>query len=247
MNIYRVYDRKIDDEVINVINKLPDLTIVELKNTKGQDAESFSKITSKVLIRVIGPYYKDKYNSEKYFYRTLYTKEEMVKIIKDMENIEKNIDPSWNDLEKAMYVYKTLVESLTYKKEDDKNREYTRNLLVLLNNSGVCAGFSLVFKEIMDRINVKCLYQSKKGGHAWNLIFINNKYYPVDLTCDILNYLETGVCKFKMFGNYENFFNDEEHKTNDEIITKGNTFSTFELEKSYNTIINGNKNNSNTR
>ena len=62
MNIYRVYDRKIDDEVIDVINKLPDLTIVELKNTKGQNVESFSKITSNVLIRIVGPYDKDKYN-----------------------------------------------------------------------------------------------------------------------------------------------------------------------------------------
>lgn len=243
MNIYRVYDRKIDDEVIDIINKLPDLTIVELKNTKGQDASSFSKITSKVLIRVIGPYYKDKYNSEKYFYRTLYTKEEMVKIIEEMENIEKNIDPSWNDLEKAMYVYKTLTESLTYKKEDDKDREYTRNLLVLLNKSGVCAGFSLVFKEIMDRINVKCLYQSKKGGHAWNLILINDKYYPVDLTCDVLNYSKTGVCEFKMFGNYENFFNEEEHKTDDEIITKANTFSAYKLADAYSKIMNSYKNN----
>ena len=46
-----------------------------------------------------------------------------------------------------------------------------------------------------------------------------------------------------MFGNYENFFNEEEHKTDDEIITKANTFSAFELEDTYSKIMKSYKNN----
>ena len=101
---------------LNSIAKSEDI-IVEIENTKGQNYELFKKIDNNIIISILGGLNyvnKDKYNDLDYRERSFYTPRQVSNIIKSFESIERNIDPGWTQLEKAMYIYKVFVENLNY-------------------------------------------------------------------------------------------------------------------------------------
>ena len=199
--------------------------IVEIENTKGQDSELIKKLSNNITISILGGLNyekKDKYNKECYRNRTFYKPREVSNIIKTFETIERKIDPTWSQLEKAMYVYKVFVENFNYNNNDrdvDGKGEYiNRNLLVLKSRKGVCAGFSLVYKEAMDRLGIPCEYQNKVHDHVWNILKIDDKYIPVDITFDIAAKEDNrdGKCHFKHFGTNQDFYSDRHHNIYDD-------------------------------
>lgn len=228
---------------LNFINHLPDDSIIEIRNTKGQDKEVIKKIKSTIKIRIIGGLdekAKPKYDTEKYFARTIYSPLEVYKIIEKMEIIEKGINPSWNDLEKSMYIYKILCESMKYDHVDRKvnGRDLGRNLLGFITGKAVCAGFAMMYKEMLDRQGIECLYQNKQYGHAWNLIKINGKYIPVDLTWDNTeNEDKNNRCDFKYFGRDKDFFKDPNHIVTGEPVITTSLLTNEEFNKAYSKVI----------
>ena len=181
--------KPLDNNMVKYINSLPDGTTIEFDNTKGQNKEYFKNIKNTITIRIIGglnEVEKPKFNTQEYYDRTLYKPSEVYRIIDKMEQIESKINPSWNDLEKAMYIYKTMCEGMKYDHIDVpyKGRDLNRNLLGFLTGKSVCAGFAMMYKEMLDRQGIRCLYQNKQHGHSWNLVEIDGKLVPVDLTWD---------------------------------------------------------------
>lgn len=228
---------------LNSIAKNEDI-IVEIENTKGQSSELFKKFDPNITISILGGLNyvnKDKYNDPEYRERTFYKPREVSNIISTFETIERNIDPGWNQLEKAMYVYKVFVENINY--NETKHRELSdRNLLILKTRTGVCAGLSLLYKEAMDRLGIPCEYQNKQHHHAWNVLKLDNQYIAVDMTW------ETGArkssrdnkCHFKYFGTDQDFYSDKHHdifNDSDETVFPITTIPEEVLRESYQHII----------
>ena len=58
---------------------------------------------------------------------------------------------------------------------------------VFINGSSVCAGYSRAFQYIMQQLNIPCYFctgYANGGYHAWNIVYIDGKYYNVDLSWD---------------------------------------------------------------
>lgn len=206
---------------LNALAKNEDI-IVEIENTKGQNSEIFKKFSDNVTISILGGLnyvHKDKYNEDDYRERTFYKPREVSSIIKTFETIERKIDPSWTQLEKAMNVYKVFVENLHYNDYSNYDTEIIdRNLMVLKYRRGVCAGFALLYKEALDRLGIPCEYQNRKHHHSWNVLKIDDKYIAVDMTYDISskNRSRDNKCHFKYFGNDQDFYNDKHHNIFDD-------------------------------
>ena len=236
-------NRPINSSDINFINSLEDGSTIEFQNTKGLNKDLFRKIKTTIKIRIIGGLdekEKPKFNTEKYYARTIYTPMEIYKIIDKMESIEKGIDPSWNDLEKAMYVYKVLCEGMRYDHIDMKEngRDLNRSLFGFITGKAVCAGFAMMYKEMMDRQGIRCLYQNKQYGHAWNLLEVNGKLVPVDLTWDNTeNEQDNNRCDFLYFGRDRFFFNDPNHVVTDEKIYPTSLLTAQEFNEAYNKVV----------
>lgn len=227
---------------VDFINSLPDEPIVVFKNTVGIDKEAIKMIKPTIKIRIIGGLdekEKPKYDSEKYFERTIYSPIEVYKIIEKMEAIESGIEPGWNDLDKAMFIYKQICENIEYDFVDKfiNGRDYCRNLLGFLRGQSVCAGFSMMYKEMLERQGIKCIYQNKQHGHAWNLIEINGRMIPVDLTFDVGHKSKDGKCKFAFFGINYDFFDDPNHQATDEEIVKTDLLTDAEFDSSYDKVV----------
>ena len=228
---------------LKFINNLPDGSTIEFRNTVGLNKDIIKEIKPSIKIRIIGGLdekEKPKFKTEKYYKWTIYSPLEVYKIIEKMESIESGIDSSWNDLERAMYIYKNLCEGMKYDHIDApvEGRDINRGLLGLITGHAVCVGFAMIYKEMLDRQGIECLYQNKKYHHAWNLVKINGRLIPVDLTWDNTeNEDENNRCDFKYFGRDKNFFHDENHKVTDEPVYKTSILTEKEFNDAYSNVV----------
>lgn len=209
-------DGQLTLEDISTINEIAKKEQVELicDNTKGLSSEMIGSLDANVIMHVYGGLNpeKKKYDSEHYQQRVRYSPSELSSIIKVFEKIERKIDSSWNDLEKAMYVYKTLCEALVYEENEYNGRDAARNLLGLLSRKSVCAGISMIYKEAMDRLGIECEYQNMPSWHSWNILTIDGKSYGIELTQEIYN-KRNNKCGFFFFcrEGKDVFYGNENH------------------------------------
>lgn len=215
---YKVNGVLTEDDIYTINNFL-NRTILVLDNTKGVNSEALSKIKNdRVVFCVKGGLdfeNKDKYKQEKYMDRTYISPLGLMNIVKYFEYNEKLIDPNWNEFEKAMFLYNALVVDMEYAENYDmvlSDGITERSLNGILYSKLVCAGFALVYKEMLDRVDIKNYYQNQKDVHAFNVIEIDGKYYGVDVTWDNTKKKNNnGKCSFSTFAHDPNFYTQHGH------------------------------------
>lgn len=214
-----------DIKIINSkINTYPDKTfIIEIPNTRGISSDFLKRLSPRVAIRVEGGY-SDEYinrifsaSSQGLEYKKAFTysRNELINIIGEMEKIESGINPFWDEATKTIYIYDKIRNSIMYDanaKEENKTSRDIRSLRGLSSKKTVCAGFAIIFKEMLNRQGIKCRYVSG-GKHAWNIVMIDNKLYPFDLTWDNNRYTHGVFNSYSFLGQDPESFN-KRHITN---------------------------------
>lgn len=155
---------------------------------------------------------KRKYSREKYGIRTTYTVRQIKQIIVQMKLIESSIPKEWDKLQRAKYIYEVLGKRIEYNhNKNEYKTQQSSNLSIILSRKGICAGYSLLYKEMMDRQGIECDYiRGNISGlgidelHAWNVLTINGQSFPVDLTWDA-NRMRNGENGLRYFGVDQRF------------------------------------------
>lgn len=185
--------------------------MIVVSNTKELERKyNLSKLRDNERIIVQGGIAgKSKYNGiARYELRTTYTVRQIKQIIGQMKLIESSIPREWSELQRAKYIYEVLGKRIEYNyNKAEYSSQQSSNLTILLSGKGICAGYSLLYKEMMDRQGIKCDYirgKGKKEMHAWNVLTINGKSFPVDLTWDS-NRMRKGSQQLQFFGVDRNF------------------------------------------
>lgn len=69
----------------------------------------------------------------------------------------------------------------------------------LLNHYAVCAGFSKMFKLICDQLGIGCFYIRGEAlgdqgwsAHSWNVVYLDEAFYHVDVTFDAAHFRSSG-------------------------------------------------------
>lgn len=206
--------KKIDFSYINMLcdKYNPKEILLEFPNTKNMDISILKKLNPNVSIRIADGYTEAKMNGAKraddYFERSVYTRDEVIQIVKKIEEIEKGIHNDWNDIQKVVYIYDLLRRQIKYNYNRKEASINIRSLRVLLSDSGVCAGYATVFKDLMDRQGIKCEYISG-NGHAWNIVTIDGKIYPVDVTWGHGRFAEGKHDNYDFLGQNKTMFNQK--------------------------------------
>ena len=232
---------------ISYLNKkYPDQEIlILLENTKLQQAkilEECGKNYPNIKYSVLGGLnpIKKKFNTKNYQQRTYFTGIELSKIIKIFSSIERNIELSWTETQKAMFVYKELCNYMQYSEIEVNNKDYARGLGGLLYKKAVCSGFSMIYKEALDRLGIECHYQNRKGYHSWNIAKLDGEYRALELTWDTSNKSKNG-CEFLFFNRDKNFYGNPKHNIDNELEEtkyKIVPYSIEELKKNCEIILN---------
>ncbi len=229
-----IRDKILTIEDVELLNAEPN-SIVILKNTIGQTSEIIEKLGDNVRIQVIGGYdsaNKKKYAERRIEARTYYTPKQLSLILSKFEEYEAMIDPSWSNLEKAVFVYKQLAQNIVY---NDDNEIECRNLNAVMGK-GVCAGYAITFKEMMDRLGIEAEVINQPRVHTWNAIKIDGMWYPIDLTWDADNIQKKGEKNLLWFGLNPNFNKYKSHEAMGENIVADNCFDPKDISDALNRV-----------
>lgn len=93
------------------------------------------------------------------------------------------------DLEKEKYIHDYLVEHVVYDENSKVNQSAYSSLIY---NSSVCAGYARAFQYLMNQLEIPTYYCSGTSfvNHAWNIVYIDGRYFNVDVTWNDSNNTE---------------------------------------------------------
>ena len=215
----------------NVCDQYPNSKIlVEVQNTKGITSSMIRQLGSNIAIRIAGGYDDERCrngfgreNGQSYYHdAVVYSKNETIKIIEEIERIESGLNRNWSDIQKLLYIYDRLKTGIMYDpKFEHKLSSEIRSLRGLITKQTVCAGYAMILKEFMDRNSINCEYVEghtkidsngqRKRGHAWNIINIDGKKYPIDLTWDNTTFRSGKSSSFDWLGQDISTFSRSHH------------------------------------
>ena len=180
--------------------------LVEIPDTKGSISQELLKLSDNIAVRVAGSYDRERVEMRKgyrytdgetgryYVDAVIYSKEELYHIINVLEKIEHGMQNlNLSDFEKVVFLYGRLKNYVMYDPLfESKLSKDIRSLRGLITRKSVCAGFAVIFKELLDRQGIECKYveglANGEDAHAWNIVTIDGKNYPIDVTWDNANY-----------------------------------------------------------
>lgn len=145
--------------------------------------------------------------------------------------------------EKVLTIHDWIIDNVEY---DEELKEHNNGNAygALCDNIAVCEGYAEAFKYMMDALEVPCITvcgigknsDGKEEKHAWNYVYIANKWYAVDTTWDdpIINSnsdvsrLNSKV-KYKYFLKGSNTIN-KDHVITGQIVDNGKIFAYPDLD-----------------
>lgn len=117
-----------------------------------------------------------------------WTLEEVASTNEKLDGIVNNIKQmNLSPLEKVLYAYNLVANLKTYKENAYSKGDASRSIYAILDNDEcVCMGYAQLLEAIINRLDDKSLkaytncLSMKSGGHANNLVYINDEKYGVD-------------------------------------------------------------------
>ncbi len=159
----------------------------------------YNYIDSKPVFTTI--YFNQYYDAETYCY--MY--DEMVKGAEKLLNDIKG-NNNLSDVEKALLIHDRIAILCEYDYDNylsDSIPQTSYNAYGVLGlNVAVCMGYALAYDYLLDQVGIKSNYCSSNDpdlNHAWNIIYIDNKPYYVDVTWDDPTYDLPGRVKHDNF------------------------------------------------
>lgn len=171
--------------------------LIGVNSTVGLTSELLDLLDDRVRITIYNGFDKTKIKNHsknevvEILESLTYSKLELKLIIEEMEVLEKGIKSNWSDYQKLIYFYERIKTSIKFDpKYKEKSNKEVRSLRSILSKQGVCVAYALILKELCNRSNIKCDYVLGKtddnSKHAWNIVTINGRMYPMDVTWDSL-------------------------------------------------------------
>lgn len=181
-------EKYISEDYVNYVNDIKSLTY--------NDGASFKKEIS-ILNNFVHPYNSS--NNIKISYGGNY----MIGISvnraysdKDIEEINLVVDKVLNDMinnsmparEKIKVIHDYIIDhteydKLKYENKDDDTYKSNTAYGVLIEGYGTCNGYADAMGIFLDRMNI-INYKISNDEHIWNLVYLDGKWYHLDLTWD---------------------------------------------------------------
>ena len=208
---YRIIEK--DIEKFNIMYEEGKIEGIIIKGTSDLPTTNILKKFNPGIKFYIDPIYEgrtynqtiiSRYKEVPYYNRNcaIYSLEEIIKIVSEIEALESTIDDSWNNLEKTIYISYQIAKNISYDFTLEQEK-YNHSLRGIITGKTVCEGYALILKDILDRQYIECgistgdgrvteklekLPQGKviQNNHAWNVVELYFDYetrrYPIDIT-----------------------------------------------------------------
>lgn len=141
--------------------------------------------------------------------------------------LDKIITPNMTDEEKVKAIHDYLIYNADYYHGDLDTRPGWSGSVkgVIMNQEGVCNSYALAFYTMTTAVGIPCRMVSglatnsvgSTGGHAWNQVQLNGKWYYIDCTWD--DPTGGGHERYTYYLS-ENLWNNHTQEECEDIITK---------------------------
>lgn len=179
-----------DDEYLKKINKFlkNGANVIVYNSLKEITLEELNNMSNDTIINIRNIQFMDTNLCSDF-----YTVSDLKEILIKCNEILAGIDRNQKEEDIFMQIYLKLGEmiesDLETMENDDQNDSKLNNLMVLLEKKGLCRGFSILLKNLLDIVGIECIILSSKSddennAHAYNQVKINGKWYYCDLTWD---------------------------------------------------------------
>ena len=181
-------ERYIDSEYTNYINDINTLT--------AYNGAEFKKVIS-TLNNFVHPYNSS--NNVKISYggdykigitiNRAYTQDEINEINNKVDKIlSENVNNNMPPKEKIRAIHDYIIDHTEYDKlkyENKNDDTYKSNTAygVLIEGYGTCNGYADAMEIFLDKMNI-INYKISNEEHIWNLVYLDGKWYHLDLTWD---------------------------------------------------------------
>ena len=181
-------ERYIDGDYTNYINDINTLT--------AYNGAEFKKVIS-TLNNFVHPYNSS--NNVKISYggdykigitiNRAYTQDEINEINNKVDKIlNENVNNNMPPKEKIRVIHDYIIDHTEYDKlkyENKNNDTYKSNTAygVLIEGYGTCNGYADAMEIFLDKMNI-INYKISNEEHIWNLVYLDGKWYHLDLTWD---------------------------------------------------------------
>ena len=181
-------ERYIDSDYTNYINDINTLT--------AYNGAEFKKVIS-TLNNFVHPYNSS--NNVKISYggdykigitiNRAYTQDEINEINNKVDKIlNDNVNNNMPPKEKIRVIHDYIIDHTEYDKlkyENKNNDTYKSNTAygVLIEGYGTCNGYADAMEIFLDKMNI-INYKISNEEHIWNLVYLDGKWYHLDLTWD---------------------------------------------------------------
>lgn len=181
-------ERYIDSEYTNYINDINTLT--------AYNGAEFKKVIS-TLNNFVHPYNSS--NNVKISYggdykigitiNRAYTQDEINEINNKVDKIlSENVNNNMPPKEKIRVIHDYIIDHTEYDKlkyENKNDDTYKSNTAygVLIEGYGTCNGYADAMEIFLDKMNI-INYKISNEEHIWNLVYLDGKWYHLDLTWD---------------------------------------------------------------
>ena len=118
-----------------------------------------------------------------------YSKEDIKEISSSVDKlIDELIQDNMSTKDKIKVIHDYIINHTEYdtlKTKDMNDLTYRSNTAygVLFEGHGICSGYSDAMKLFLDKLNI-INYKISNDQHIWNLVYLDGKWYHLDLTWD---------------------------------------------------------------
>lgn len=134
------------------------------------------------------------------------------------DSIINDIPEEASDWEKILFVHDTIINNTHYQMDDTD--KYTNTAYgCLVRKSAQTNGYTQAFQYIMKRLGFEC-GKVANGGHSWNYIRLDGKYYWVDTMWDDPIYEDSSINDITHYF----FMADDEHFKLQHDLEKGDNY-----------------------
>ena len=105
------------------------------------------------------------------------------------------------DIEKILYVHDYVVGNVEY--DFSYNQDHNNIYYALKDGKTMCVGYSELFNYALTLLGIKSyIVTSNANNHAWNLVYLDGRYYHVDCTGDDPYYTNPNLLTNPVSGSY---------------------------------------------
>lgn len=170
------------------------------------------------------------YVNTAYFFYYDYSQADIDFFNQAVDSIIARVDPSWSDLQKAIYLHDWVESNCDYDFSFSRYNAYN----VIVDGSAVCQGYALAYSLLCKRAGVQCqVVTSDALNHAWNVMKLNGEFFYIDATWDDYNGVSEHFCHEYFLCSRQQFYEKYHDSTDWKLNNASNAYSSISTSSRY--------------